>query len=60
MQLFFQKAKEHKTLQASQLPKAMKTEILIRSLAKLGITALVDKATGYQYDREKNQLLIRI
>jgi hypothetical protein len=50
------KAREHKTLQSSQLPKAMKAEILIRSLAKIGITALVDEATGYQYDREKEEL----
>lgn len=50
------KAREHNTLQASQLPKAMKAEILMRSLAKIGITALVDEATGYQYDREKDEL----
>ncbi|MEW6552521.1 MAG: P63C domain-containing protein [Campylobacterota bacterium] len=50
------KAREHKTLQSSQLPKAMKAEILMRSLAKVGITALVDEATGYQYDREKEEL----
>ncbi len=50
------KAREHRTLQASQLPKAMKAEILMRSLAKIGITALVDEATGYQYDREKDEL----
>ena len=50
------KAREEKTLQASQLPKALKAEILMRSLAKIGITALVDEATGYQYDREKYEL----
>lgn len=26
--------------------------ILIRSLPKVGIAALIDEATGYQYDRE--------
>lgn len=31
-------------------------EILIRSLAKVGVIALVDEATGYQYDREKDEL----
>lgn len=31
-------------------------EILIRSLAKVGIIALVDEATGYQYEREKDEL----
>lgn len=50
------KAREYNTLQASQLPKAMKAEILMRSLAMIGITALVDEATGYQYDRERFEL----
>ena len=50
------KAREYKTLQASQLPKAQKAEMIMRSLAKIGITALVDEATGYQYDREKYEL----
>ena len=31
-------------------------EILIRSFARIGIIALVDEATGYQYDREKKEL----
>jgi len=35
---------------------ALKCEILVRSLAKIGITALVDEATGYQFDREKEEL----
>jgi hypothetical protein len=50
------KARENGTLQASQLPKALKAEIIIRSLAKIAITALVDEATGYQYVRESNEL----
>lgn len=39
-----------------QLETAGKAEILVRSLAKIGITALVDEATGYQYQREKDEL----
>lgn len=35
---------------------ANQCEILIRSFAKVGIIALVDEATGYQYDREKVEL----
>lgn len=31
--------------------------IIIRSLAKVGMTALIDEATGYQYDRESHELL---
>jgi hypothetical protein len=35
---------------------ANQCEILIRSFAKVGIIALIDEATGYQYDREKFEL----
>ncbi len=49
-------ARENNTLQVSQLPKAKKAEILMRGLAHIGITALVDEATGYQYERNKNEL----
>jgi len=42
----------------SQYETALKCEILVRSLAKLGITALVDEATGYQYERERDELQI--
>lgn len=35
---------------------ARQAEIIIRSLAKVGIIALVDEATGYQYDRERDEL----
>lgn len=31
-------------------------DVLMRSLAKVGITALIDEATGYQYIREKDEL----
>jgi hypothetical protein len=30
--------------------------IIVRSLARIGITALIDEATGYQYDREQDEL----
>jgi len=40
----------------AQLDTAMKAEILIRSLAKVAITALIDEATGYQDVREKTAL----
>jgi len=40
----------------NQLDTAKKAEILVRSLAKVGIIALVDEATGYQRDREKDAL----
>lgn len=40
----------------TQIETAQKAEILVRSLAKVGIISLVDEATGYQYEREKNEL----
>jgi len=35
---------------------ALQAEILTRSLAKVGIVALIDEATGYQSEREKDEL----
>lgn len=43
-------------LHQSQVGTAIKAEILVRSLAKVGIEALVDEATGYQEVRAKNAL----
>ena len=34
----------------------LQADILIRALARIGIIALVDEATGYQYAREKDEL----
>jgi len=34
----------------------IQADIIIRALARVGIIALVDEATGYQYDREKKEL----
>lgn len=50
------KARDEKALQESQEPKAKKAEILMRGLAYIGITALVDEATGYQNERENFEL----
>lgn len=43
-------------LQAQQLDKAQKAEMLMRGLAHVGIVALVDEATGYQDEREPDAL----
>lgn len=43
-------------LAKSQEHIAVKSLILIRALASTGITALVDEATGYQYDRPRRDL----
>lgn len=50
------KAREAGSLQAQQLDKAQKAEILMRSLAKVGVIALIDEATGYQEVRKKEEL----
>jgi len=34
----------------------IQSDIIIRALAKIGIIALVDEVTGYQYDRERFEL----
>lgn len=50
------RAKDEKALQTSQLVKAKKAEILMRGLAHVGIIALVDEATGFQYERPRREL----
>jgi hypothetical protein len=52
---FLQARKEIK-LSSRQEIIANQAEILVRGFAKVGIIALVDEATGYQYDREKQEL----
>ena len=43
-------------LQDQQLHIAQQAEILVRGFARVGIVALVDEATGYQRDREEEDL----
>ncbi len=49
-------ARQAGALQKQQLDKAMKAEILMRGLARVGVIALVDEATGYQKERAKDAL----
>lgn len=49
-------AREANVLQKQQLDKALKAETLMRGLAHTGIIALVDEATGYQAERDQNEL----
>lgn len=54
---FFLKASEFGVLRtASDLATAQAAESLIVSIAKVGLTALIDEATGYQRDRDKDAL----
>lgn len=49
-------ARQEGRLQKQQAHIAAQCEILMRGFARVGIIALVDEATGYQKDREKNAL----
>lgn len=50
------RAREDKVLLKTQLNFAQVCEVLVRGLAIVGIVALVDEATGYQYERNKDEL----
>lgn len=43
-------------LRISQQKAAQYAELLLRGLAEVGVVALVDEATGYQYDRARDAL----
>lgn len=49
-------ARDAKALRGDQLHIARQCEVLVRGLARVGIIALVDEATGYQRDRAKDAL----
>ena len=49
-------AHEKHVLTVSQESVYKNSLVIVRSLAKVGITALIDEATGYQYDREGQAL----
>jgi len=50
------RARDAGDLQPQQMPKAQKAEMLMRGLAQIGIIALVDEVTGYQEDRNRDEL----
>ena len=50
------KARQEGSLHQQQAHIAAQCEILVRGFARVGIIALVDEATGYQRDREKDAL----
>lgn len=52
----FLDARKNITLASRQQRIADQCEILMRGFARVGISALVDEATGYQYKREKDEL----
>lgn len=52
----FLEARRNITLSPRQAIIADQCEVLMRAFARVGIIALVDEATGYQHDREKDEL----
>ena len=50
------KARDAEVLQPQQYQIAEKADVLMRALAHVGITALVDEATGYQEVRDRDEL----
>lgn len=50
------KARDAGALQQQQQQRALQAEVLMRSLAHIGIVALVDEATGYQEERDRDAL----
>lgn len=52
----FMEAKNQRLLTAQQMSIAESSEMLIRALAKVGIVALVDEATGFQAERDRDEL----
>lgn len=49
-------ARQDNVLTPNQQPIALASEILVRSLSKVGIIALIDEATGYQEERQRDEL----
>ena len=49
-------ARDAGALQAQQMERAYKAEMLIRALADIAIIALVDEVTGFQEDRDRDEL----
>jgi hypothetical protein len=49
-------ARQDSVLLPQQEEMAFASEILVRSLSKVGIIALIDEATGYQEERERDEL----
>ena len=50
------RARSNNALSEGQIHLADQAEIIVRSLAKTAITALIDEATGFQYEREQDAL----
>lgn len=52
----FLEARDNIEMNPRQLETAKECEILLRGFARVGLTALIDEATGYQFAREHDEL----
>jgi len=52
------RARDEKKLKAQQAHIAVQADLIMRGLARVGIAALVDEATGYQDDRDRQALAV--
>lgn len=52
------KARRNGNLHTTQVKLAIRSEILLSALAQVGVSTLVDEATGYQFDRKHEALRI--
>lgn len=59
MEAAIAKPEEYK-LTARQMQMAMKASMLLGACAKVGLDALIDEATGYQYDRAEDALRFKL
>jgi hypothetical protein len=50
------KARKDGGILSSQMHLADQAEVIVRAFAKVGIIALIDEATGYQFDRDRDEL----
>ncbi|MEK7577252.1 MAG: P63C domain-containing protein [Patescibacteria group bacterium] len=53
-------ARDAKALTKKQYPLAVASDVLVRSLSKVGIVALVDEATGYQKEKNEYQKILEL
>ena len=51
---------EHHKLTHRQMQMAIKANSILSACAKVGLTALIDEATGYQYDRARDALQVKL
>ena len=60
LEYHFRKDSPHPRLTARQQQMSMQASLFLSACAKVGLEALIDEATGYQYEREADALQIKL